>query len=376
MVQLQRYQQGYVYKRGKRKVWYGRYRDDSFTPEGKVTRRTRNVRLGTLTELPSRVAAVGRLQQHIALQKPKTSMTFAELYTRWQLAAMPTIKRTTANYYQQNVRSYILPIFGQQEIADITREDVQRFLAGQAGKYTKNSLRGMRVSLGRVLTWAVECNWLEKNPCSRLKLPEAGREKANHKLLTTEQMIAIAGKVKEPYSTLVLFLAVTGLRIGEAIGVKWSDFEGDVLEVSRTVYGGRAQSPKTKRSKRRLPIPAVLIERMRALGDAGSGYIFRARAGTPVNPGNALKRYIHPVAKELGIAIGGWHDFRRTVATKLLRSGESAKLVSGILGNSVEILLNSYDLTEVENFRRPLAEVAEQLLPVVTKPNFADSISD
>ena len=73
----------------------------------------------------------------------------------------------------------------------------------------------------------------------------------------------------------------------------------------------------------------------------GTEYIFRSREGTPLNPGNALKRYIRPVAKDLNIQLHGWHDFRRTVATKLLRDGESPKVVSGILGNSVEILLKS-----------------------------------
>jgi integrase len=151
---------------------------------------------------------------------------------------------------------------------------------------------------------------------------------------------------------------------GEAIGIKWSDFDGDVLRVSRTIYEGKAQSPKTARSVRSLPLPGALISRMRALKN--SEYVFSSRKGTPVNPGNALKRYVAPAAEKLGIELDGWHAFRRTVATRLLRSGESPKLVSGILGNSVEILLKAYDLPEIESFRVPLAQVAEQLLPTVT----------
>lgn len=361
---IQRNQNGYVYKRGAAKVWYGRFREDVLTPNGKIVRRTRNMRLGTTNELPSRASAVIRLQQKMALQKPKTVITLAELHKRWEAAEVPTMKATTANYYQKNLRAHVLPVFGNREISSISREDVQIFLAEQAPKYRRNTLRGMRVSLGKLLTWAVDNSWLEKNPCSKIKLPDAGKEKAVHRTLKTEQVIAIAKKLKEPYSTLVLFLAVTGLRIGEAIGIKWSDFDGDVLTVSRTIYEGKAQSPKTQKSIRSLPIPAPVLERMRNLG--GIEYVFRSRMGTPVNPGNALKRYVRPIAKELGIDLDGWHAFRRSVATALLRSGESAKLVSGILGNSVEILLKAYDLPEVENFRAPLAQVAGTLLPNVT----------
>jgi integrase len=92
-----------------------------------------------------------------------------------------------------------------------------------------------------------------------------------------------------------------------------------------------------------------------------------------VNAGNALKRYVRPAAKELGIVLGGWHDFRHTVATQLLRGGMSPKIVSEILGHSdVEITLNVYDHTETENFRAPLELMANQLLPVVTKSTSAD----
>lgn len=221
--------------------------------------------------------------------------------------------------------------------------------------------------MGRVLTWAVNCNWLEKNPCSKVPLPHAGKDEIQHTVLTPQQVVAISLRLKEPYATLVLFLAVTGLRIGEAIGIKWSDFDGDILHVSRTIYDGQADSTKTASSNRKLPLPAALLSRMKELGKGE--FIFHSRVGTPVNPGNALKRYVRPIAKELGISLTGWHDFRRTLATLLLRSGSSPKVVSDILGHSdVGITLNIYEHTETAIFRAPLERMAEQLLPSVTKP--------
>jgi hypothetical protein len=60
-------------------------------------------------------------------------------------------------------------------------------------------------------------------------------------------------------------------------------------------------------------IPAPLLKRMRLLG--GQEWVFRSRENTPINPNNALKRYIGPVTKALGIPLGGWHDFRHTLTT-------------------------------------------------------------
>jgi integrase len=366
-LQLRRYQRGYVYKTGKKqKVWYGMWRDDVRTPEGKTVRRQRNVRLGTLAELPTRTAAYEKLTQHMAIAgKPSLDMDFSELVRRWEEAVVPTIKATTANYYQKLLRAHILPHFGQQQISTIGRYEVEKFLAEQAKRYSRNTLRGMRVSLGRVLSWAVDCGWLEANPCSGVRLPRAGK-RIVRTVLKPDQVVAIAQRLNQPYATLVLFLAVTGLRIGEAIGIKWSDFDGDVLNIQRRIYEGKADATKTEGSNRSLPIPAPLLKRMRLLG--GQEWVFRSRENTPLNPGNALKRQIRPVTKALGIPLGGWHDFRHTLTTGLLRSGVSPKVVSEILGHAdVEITLNVYDHPEIENFREPLAAVADQLLRDVTK---------
>ena len=114
----------------------------------------------------------------------------------------------------------------------------------------------------------------------------------------------------------------------------------------------------------------MLLKRLRALG--GREWIFRSRENTPINPGNALRRYIRPVVKALAIPLGGWHDFRHTLTTGLLRSGVSPKVVSENLGHSdVEITLNVYDHPETEKFREPLTAMADQLLRDVTKSEVA-----
>jgi integrase len=88
----------------------------------------------------------------------------------------------------------------------------------------------MRVSLSIVLSWAVDNGWLEKNPCSGVKIPSGAGKRITRMVLKLERINALSEKLREPYSTPVLFLAVTGLRIGEAIGIKWSDFDGEMPE--------------------------------------------------------------------------------------------------------------------------------------------------
>ena len=359
-----RYQRGFVYQKGRNvRVWYGRVREDFRKPDGEVERRHRNIRLGTLDELPTKSAARKHLAKLLKDAPPKMEMSFRELAERWEKAEGSTIKGTTLQHYKNALRAYVLPKFRDRKIAEINREDIQTFLAEKACKYSESTLRSMRVVLGLTLGWATNCSWLERNPCSRVKLPKrTGGRRVTRTVLTAEQVNAIAERLKEPYATLVLFLAATGLRIGEALAIKWSDFRNNVLHVTRRIYDGDVDAVKSKRSERKLPIDLILMSRIQKLGEGE--WVFRSKTGGPLNPGNALKRHVRPAAEKLGISLGGWHDFRHTLSTKLRRSGVHPKVVSDILGHKrVNLAMDVYDRTDVEDFVQPLSLVVNELCP-------------
>jgi integrase len=245
---------------------------------------------------------------------------------------------------------------------------VETFLADKAKMFCRNTLRGMRASLSRVLSWAVACDWIEKNPCAGVRLPLAGF-KVNRTVLTTQQVAALASRLEEPYSTLLIFLAATGARIGEAVGIKWSDFDGSTLRIQRRIYERKEGTTKTKGSNRSIPIPAALLERMKSLG--GGEWVFRSQAGTPVDPKNAANRHLRPAAKGLGIKLGGWHNFRHTLSTQMLKRYPT-KVVSELLGHSsVQTTHSVYQHVETEDFRAPLNEMTTELLCDVTKLKLA-----
>ncbi len=365
---LSRYQQGSVNLKGKRiKMWYGTYREDVRTPDGQMTRRQRIVRLGSLVELPTKNKARKKLSELLDAPMQNASMTFRELAERWAAAEGPTIKPSTLAHYRNALRAYLLPVYGEREIKTITREEIQRLLAERAAKYSRSVLRTMRVVLSLILGWATDCQLLEKSPCTRIKLPiQTGGRTVTRTVLTVEQIAALTDKLEEPYATLVLFLAATGLRIGEALAVKWTDIEDNAVKITRRIYDGKIDTPKSKASIRELPVAPELLERMRKLGN--SDWVFCSRVGTPLNPGNGMKRYVHPAAKELGITLGGWHDFRHTITTNMRRSGVHPKVISGVLGQSkVTIAMDVYDRTTVDDFRAPLNDVAGELLSSVIK---------
>jgi integrase len=86
---------------------------------------------------------------------------------------------------------------------------------------------------------------------------------------------------------------------------------------------------------------------------ASSEWMIQSGAGTPVNPGNALKRYVRPAAQQLGITFGGWHDFRHSLSTNLRRVGVHPKVVSDILGHSkVNLAMDVYDRRDIQDIEK------------------------
>jgi integrase len=74
--------------------------------------------------------------------------------------------------------------------------------------------------------------------------------------------------------------------------------------------------------------------------------------------------YVRPVVSNLGIQIGGWHDFRHTLITRLRKLGWAPKVTSQIVGHStIRVTEEIYDHADADDFRSALNEVAFQLEP-------------
>jgi len=359
-----RWQQGSVYRSNG--MWYGRYRADERDADGNLRRRCVRVRLGAISELPTKSAASRKLAHFLgqtANNQPQTRMTFATLVERWKQVVVPSIKASSAQHYQNSLR-LVMPLLCDADISTLTRFSIERLLVQQSRQYSRNTLRTMRASMSCVFGWAESNGWIHQNPCNRIKIPRSencgGRTVARH-VISHADVVRLSEALPEPYATLVIFLFATGMRISEAAGLMWSDLQAGVVHVQRRIYNGQMDALKTKGSNRRLPLPADLLTRLEALQDH-EGYIFHVGHGAPLNRQNAMNRHVGPAAKKLGIQMSGWHDLRHSLATHLRRSGAHPKVVSGILGHSgVTMALDIYDHLSVADMQAPLATESQRL---------------
>lgn len=185
--------------------------------------------------------------------RAEATITFSQFITEcWEPAVVPHLKASSIRYYGLQIRCHLLPRFGVWKIKDITRAEVQRFLAEKRKQgFSGSSVHGMRTALGKVLQTAVDWNYLEHNSARGIRLGD--RSPVQERLyLLPNQLSLLLNSLSEPCRTLVVIIVLTGLRIGELLALRWKhiDFKHDVIHVRETVYEGQFGAPKTKSSRR------------------------------------------------------------------------------------------------------------------------------
>src|SRR4029077_7994435 len=129
------------------------------------------------------------------------------------------------------------------------------------------------------------------------------------------------------------------LRIGEALALCWGaiDLERGILPVTRNVYDGHFDEPKSQRSRRSLPLGAMSIEVLSALKPARAkpdALVFSTDKGTPFDRHNLVNRQLKPTCKRLGLTGVGWHWLRHAHATLLDAVGTPLGTAQALLGHS------------------------------------------
>jgi integrase len=374
-----RYQNGSLYVRGTRKkVWVARWREDVIREDGTMARTHRKVVLGAVNEL-SRREAMAILQARVSevnqgRRRATPMMTLAKFAREhWQAGVLLALKPSSARYYQYQLDKYILPALGSCRICDVSRTRIQAFLLERkwAG-YSNSTIHGIRTTLAKVLEVAVESGYFDRNPAHGIKTGEREARKAKT-FLTPDQIRALLPALAEPCHTIVLVAFLTGMRIGEILALRWKrlDLMRGSIEVAETFSDGRFGTPKTRSSRRVIPMSGAVREAFGSHGAASlrtapDDLVFSTSKGTPLSPKNLYNRVLAPACDATHIPRVSWHSFRHSHATILGEVGESLKTAQAILGHSdLETTLNTYMHAIPESQRRAVEKVAEVLYPVV-----------
>lgn len=252
------------------------------------------------------------------------------------------VKPSTMHFYDNSWRVHVEPVLGRMRLKDIRRTDLERFYADVEGRATLATRRAVQQLVRRLFAVAVSSEWIARNPATGIAMPSA--EQREPRFLTEQEVVVIADNVAPRYKALVWTLAIAGLRIGEATALRVKNLNGviRVVENSPEVKGKKITgTPKTRGSRRDVPIPALLRKMLKQHLQTYSNvfdpeaYVFTSARGEQVRQGNFLRRVFKPAATAGGIQpVPTVHDLRHTSAALMLRHGMTPYEVAKILGHS------------------------------------------
>jgi integrase len=282
---------------------------------------------------------------------------------RWleDFAKADLAPRTYHNYKLQ-IREHIVPAFGTMKLSKLDTPNIQALYSAKLHYGLKpSSVRYIHAVLHRALSKAVELRLISRNPAASADPPKVRHEEITP--LNMDQTRAFLEAARgQKYEALYVLSLTCGLRMGESLGLKWSDIdlEAETLRVNRQLQriregGGLVFSEPKNASRRTIDLPQralealrthrkdQLEEKLRATNYEDSGLVFATRKGTPQDAQNVINRHFKPLLKQGDLPLIRWHDLRHTCATLLLGRGVHPKLVQHLLGHaSITMTLDRY----------------------------------
>ncbi len=255
------------------------------------------------------------------------------------------------------IDNHIRLALGDKRLVDLKHEDLQRFLNRKAQDgYSTSTMRTFRTILRQSLNEAVITEKVSRNVAENLRVPRARKPARKVAPLSRKdglRLLQAAGSTR--HHALYVLLAMIGLRRGEALALRWSDFDesASTLRVERQVTRVRGVKglivgpTKSQAGKRTIVLPARCVEVLRsqriaqAADRAGAGarwrehgLIFPSTVGTHLEP-RALNTHLTKLCKEAGVPHHGPHALRHTAATMAYALGVDWKEIQAMLGHTM-----------------------------------------
>lgn len=264
----------------------------------------------------------------------------------------PTVDIKTYEGAEITVRLHLLPDLASIPLADFSAMDVQRLIATRISEhYAPRTIRFILSKLNIALNTAVDYGLLDKNPASRVKKPRV--EDAERVILSEAQARTLLQVAQERGWGLIVIVGVyTGMRAGEIYGLHWDDIDwqaGTIRIDSATVQTKAAgvieKAPKTKQSRRTIPVPPLVLSLLAAHRETQAAirqekgaawnkrdYIFPNRKGEP-RASHTTWRPWHELLQAAGLPDMPFHGLRHNFASFLAHLLIPERAVQELLGH-------------------------------------------
>ncbi len=302
----------------------------------------------------------------------KSKQSLTAYVEEWLRAIEPTVRPSTHYSYARNLRLHVLPYLGTTTLHAVDAGMLNGLYATllasgrrdhEAGGLSPRSVRYVHTIAHRAFKDAVKWGRLARNPADAADPPRASSSGRPESVTWTAEQLRtfLAGTRDNRHGTAYLVLATTGLRRGEALGLRWRDLDlaAGRAAIRQTVIAVRHTpmlgTPKTAKGRRTITLDkgtvaalrehrkAQAVERLRM----GSGWVdhdlvFAHIDGAMLHP-ERFTRSFSDAVKRSGLPTIRLHDLRHGWATMALSAGVHPKVVQERLGHAnIGVTLDTY----------------------------------
>ena len=358
--------------------------------QARVSKEGKEFSIGTFRTKKEAEIEAGKVEERIYYGQTLNdrNMLFDEVVKDWLYEYKKNdVKDSTFNQLEVIVRLHLLPYFENKRIMRIKRADIKKWIQKYAtmkkengeDKYSLGARLKYLSVLKSIFHYAVhELEILEKNPTDKLKVPvkdsvEVDKKVKYYNLNDLNTLLDFMRTYKHQrfseyrlYYMLMYFLSHTGLRISEALALRWTDITDNKVTIERQTRRNEnnkviLSTLKNSSSYRTIALNDDLVRELKkfklkqnemilkniSFYKNNDDIIFQNYSGNYLTP-SIVRESIQKYCKMASVEYKGTHGFRHTHAVLLLESGASIKFVSQRLGHkTIKTTADTYlDITE------------------------------
>lgn len=388
-------QRGLVVKIGKR--WHIRYWE-SRNVDGTIVRKRASHLLGPVTTRGKKPPAdiIVEAERYMASVNARVIpaeriVTVEDFVDNVYLPWVKLNKRpSTAKGYREICDDHLKPLCAKLWLKNVRTFHVQNWMNAIAKKnLSRNTLKHIKSVISAIFTLAKQLDFFQgENPSRGAAVNPAAAEPRETYAYDLDEIRTMVGLLPEPAATALALAAYTGLRQGEIQGLLWESYSNGELQVARSIWNGRVNAPKTRKSRAAVPVIHQLAERLEMhrlrCGNPQTGPIFANALGKPMALSSVVNHHILPALNrcakcgkpELQHAKAdhgftrdgrlprwhGWHAARRGLGSNLYRLGVPEKVIQAILRHSnVSTTATYYIKTAADDVRTAMATLEDHL---------------
>lgn len=294
---------------------------------------------------------------------PSRSPQLGHFLEQWLTAVRPSLRPSTYASYEGVARLHLGPEIGGITLDKLRVEHVAGLVARkQASQHlSPRSVRYvlliLRIALNKAMRWGL----VARNAAMLVDGPRI--EHKDVRVLSPEETRRLLEAAHgDPVEGLVVLAVSTGVRLGEALGLRWSNVDLDrrQLRIDKSLrrvtgQGQVLSETKTRRSRRTIAVPVMTADvlrrqrsqqanQRRAAGKdwCDGDFVFTTSLGHPMDARN-VGRMFRRVLRKARLPRMRFHDLRHSCASLLLAQGVSPRVVMETLGHSrISVTMDTY----------------------------------